>query len=64
MPIPKSLLGKRTEAQYLFDSGVRGWAFSQKSPTMIPYAQKLYDAIGKPDSKRLAILQAIIKHNS
>ena len=59
----KSLLNGRTEAQFEFDWGVKGWAFSSIDPAISHKAKELYAAIGKPDAKRLEVLKSIIdKH--
>lgn len=57
---PKSLLGRRTPAQYEFDSGVRGWAFSLVSPLIGKQARELAKAL-TPGDKRFETVERIVK---
>lgn len=60
-PTPKSLLRGRTQAQFDFDWGVKGWAFTHpsKMASIANRASALYAAIGFEDPERRETLRAI-----
>lgn len=60
MATPKSLLGKRTEAQFAFDQAVHGWAFCTVSmlQSRVDEAATLVAAL-RPDDARHETLIAM-----
>lgn len=60
---PKSLRGERTQEQFDFDWGVKGWAFTTpgKLSNVLTRAQLLYNAIGFEDKERFQTLMAILQ---
>ena len=63
MRYPKSVLKGRTPAQYEFDMGIKGWAFAHPDTlaSTLARAERLFNAIERPDAERQAKLDAIRK---
>ena len=67
-PVPRSALGKRTEAQYWFDLGVKGWAFMSPEALSrsLPRYEELATPLARDDARRetLGIIRDIVASQS